>query len=94
LRKVIGIYNKTMDKFYLLYSNKQQEKLLSMAKNEEKLKEESEYYKTGTWFAYDAKENSNLLENEKEMKGIKFPAEPKVRARYSEEKKNAIKWIS
>jgi hypothetical protein len=84
-----------MDKFYLLYSNKKQEKLLSMAKNEEKMIEETEYFSNGTWFAYDAKVDSNLLENEKEMKGIKFPAEPKVRARYCEEdKKINFKWVA
>lgn len=84
-----------MEKYYLLYDNKNQSKLLSMAANEETLKLETEYYTTGVWFSYDSKENSNILENEKEMKGIKFPEVPKVRVRYGEqEKKITFKWVA
>jgi len=86
---------KSMAKYYLLYDNKNQNKLLSMAANEEILKSETEYYSTGVWFSYDCKENSNVLENEKEMKGIKFPEVPKVRVRYGEEeKKITFKWVA
>ena len=85
-----------MEKFYLLYSNKNQEKLHTTASSEEKMKNETEYYSSGVWFSYDQKEGSNLLENEKEMKGIKFPEVPKVRVRYGEEedKKTKFKWLS
>jgi hypothetical protein len=80
-------------KYYLLYSNEEQEKFLSTADNDEKLKSETEYYTTGVWFSYDKKENSNLLENEKKMKGIKFPEVAKERIRYSEEGKTNSKWL-
>lgn len=82
-------------KFYLLYNNRQQEKLLTMAENEEVLKEETEYYLTGVWFSYDMKENSNMLENEKEVKGIKFPQQAKERKKLWEETKNInFKWVA
>jgi len=85
-----------MDKFYLLYDNKKQDKLLSMAANEEKLKNETEYYNTGVWFSYDQKENSNILDNEKLMKNIEFPAQAKLRESYLEikNKKIEFKWLS
>jgi hypothetical protein len=66
-------------KFYVLYDSKDQKKLLTTADSDEKMKSETEYYTSGVWFSFDTKENSNLLENEKEIKGIKFPAEPKQR---------------
>lgn len=66
-------------KFYVLYNNKEQSKLLTTANSPEKLKNETEFYSEGFWFEYDRKEESNLIENEKEMKGIKFPKEPKSR---------------
>lgn len=83
-----------MGKFYLLYNNKQQTKLLTTAANEEIMKEESEYYTSGVWFSYDSKEGSNLIENEKEIKNSTFPIEPKVRVEYSESKNNNFKWLS
>lgn len=87
---------KTMEKFYALYNNKNQEKLLTTADSEEKLKNETEYYTSGVWFSYDRKENSNLIENEKEMKNIKFPEIAKEREHFKigEEKKPNFKWVS
>jgi len=83
-------------KFYALYDSKDQKRLLTTADSDEKLKTETEYYGNGLWFSYDMKENSNLLENEKELKGIKFPAEPKQRE-YKDEfgvvKKVDFKWV-
>lgn len=84
-----------MSKFYLLYNNKQQEKLLTTARNEEQIKLESEYYTFGAWFRYDEIENSSVIENEKEIKGIKFPAVAKIREKYSEaSKKLNLKWVA
>lgn len=83
-----------MGKFYLLYNNKQQTKLLTMAENEDVMKEETEYYSDGVWFSYDTKEGSNLLENEKEIKNTTFPIEPKIREPYTESKNNNFKWVS
>jgi len=80
------------EKYYLLYDNKNQTKLLATANSLENLKNETEYYSEGTWFEYDQKINSNLLENEKEMKGIKFPKEPKERLK--KEWKNEKNWLT
>jgi len=66
-------------KYYLLYNNKAQDKLLSTASSEEKLIEETSYYSGSTWFEYDTHLGSNLLFNEKIKTGIKFPKEPKKR---------------
>lgn len=70
-------------KYYLLYNNKKQEKLLTMASSNEKMIEETQFYSSGVWFSYDTKENSNMLENEKEVKGIKFPEQPIERPKFS-----------
>ena len=85
-----------MTKFYCLYNNKKQEKLLTTANNEEKLLAETEYYVSGTWFSYDIKDGSNLLENEKEMKGIKFPEVAKERnlKEIGSVKKQEFKWVA
>jgi len=80
------------EKYYLLYDNKNQTKLLATANSLENLKNETEYYSEGIWFEYDQKINSNLLENEKEMKGIKFPKEPKERLK--KEWKNEKNWLN
>jgi hypothetical protein len=87
---------KAMEKFYALYNNKNQEKLLTTANSEEKLKLETEYYTGGVWFSYDKKEDSNLIENEKEMKGIKFPEIAKQREykNTDTEKKSNFKWVA
>lgn len=84
-----------MAKFYCLYNNKKQEKLLTTASDEEKLLAETEYYVSGTWFSYDTKVDSNLLENEKEMKGIKFPEVAKQRnlKEIGSTKKQEFKWV-
>ncbi|NJO62637.1 MAG: hypothetical protein HC836_31735 [Richelia sp. RM2_1_2] len=66
-------------KFYLLYNNKNQEKLLSTAKTLEEIQEESQYFSAGAWFECD--DNNNVLSNEKYKSGIKFPKEPKIRER-------------
>ena len=84
-----------MSKYYCLYNNKKQEKLLTTAPNEEKLLSETEYYISGTWFSYDTKEGSNLLSNEKEMKGVKFPEVAKQRdlKEIGSVKKSEFKWV-
>jgi len=85
-----------MAKYYLLYNNDEQNKLLTTASSEEKLKSETEYYSEGVWFEYDQVENSNHLINEKKMKGIKFPVEPKSRDTkdFGEVKKKAFNWVA
>ncbi len=85
-----------MEKFYLLYNNKKQEKLLTTANSEEKLKEETEYYTEGVWFSYTVKEGTNLAENEKEVKGIVFPTTAKVReisSKFAAAQKPDFKWL-
>lgn len=73
------LQDKPILKFYLLYNNKAQEKLLSTASSEEKLLEETSYYSGGTWFEYDTTSGSSVLFNEKIKTGIKFPKQPKER---------------
>lgn len=87
------------NKFYLLYNNKQQEKLLTTASTYNKLTGETEYYSEGVWFEYDTKEGSNFLSNEKQMKGIDFPATPKERdydklKKNIQEAKSNFKWVA
>lgn len=83
-------------KFYLLYSNKAQDKFLCMAATLDKINEESQFYSEGAWFEYDMKENSNFLFNEKYVKGILFPSEPKKRiyAEFSTGIKPKLKWVN
>lgn len=85
-----------MGKYYLLYNNDEQSKLFTTASSVEKLESETEYYSDGVWFEYDQVENSNHLTNEKKMKGIKFPAEPKTRNSkdFGEVKKKAFNWVA
>jgi len=84
-----------LTKYYLLYNNEEQSKLLTTAPTEEKLKEETEFYTDGVWFEYDSNDGSNHLFNEKKMSGIEFPAEPKKRTQseFRPEKKIEFKWI-
>ncbi len=85
-----------LQKFYLLYSDEKQSKILSMARDLEVLENETEYFNQGTWFEYDHKENSNFLFNEKKLNGITFPTEPKKR-NYNEigsDRKLAFKWVT
>ena len=65
--------------------------MLVSANNLEEVAAESEYYTSGQWFQYNTKEGSNILENEKELKGIKFPEVAKERAKKIDNGKN---WIS
>ncbi len=84
-------------KFYLLYTDKQQTKLLTTASSKEILESESEYYDSGVWFEYDTTE-SNRITNEKTVKGVLFPKEPKQREYKKEEavvpKIAGFKWLS
>lgn len=84
------------NKFYCLYSDRDQTKFLSMAPTLEKLKEETEYWGEGVWFEYTHKDGSNLLENETEMAGIEFPKEPKKRLlkEFEGTPKSNFKWVS
>lgn len=70
---------KPTSKYYLLYNNKAQEKLITTASSEDKLHEETSYYSGGTWFEYDMYSGSSVLHNEKVKTGIKFPKQPKER---------------
>lgn len=78
-------------KWYSLYTNKAQEKLLACASSEEQLMEVTQYYSGGTWFEYD--DNNNRLTNEKLYKSVKFPKEPKEKPRYEDNKKINFKWV-
>lgn len=82
-------------KFYLLYNDDQQSKLLTTASSEEKIKSETEYYTNGIWFEYDQNDGSNFLFNEKKVKGIKFPFEAKLRVikDFAPVKKEVFKWV-
>ncbi len=84
-----------MAKFYCLYNNKKQEKLLTTADSEEKLKSETEFYTGGVWFSYDTKEGSNLIQNEKKQKKIQFPEVAKERnlKEIGSVKKQEFKWV-
>lgn len=83
-------------KFYLLYNDEKQSKLLTTASSEENVNSETLYYTEGVWFEYDQREASNHLFNEKKMKGIKFPAEAKLRVvkNFGSEKKESFKWVA
>lgn len=83
-------------KFYLLYKDDNQSKLLTTASSEEKRLSETEFYSEGTWFEYDQNDGSNFLFNEKKMKGIKFPTEPKVRdvKEFGTTPKASFKWVA
>ena len=82
-------------KFYLLYSDKQQSKLLTSAKSIDEIKSETEFYNSGVWFEYDTVSGSNLIINEKIVKGINFPETPKERyPQQADQSKNNFKWIS
>lgn len=82
------------NKFFLLYSDEKQSKLLSTAVDLDMVKSESEYYTKGTWFEYDLKENSNVLHNEKVVKAIAFPESPKQRHFTHEDSgKVEFKWL-
>ncbi len=67
-----------------------------MADSLEKVNSETEYYTEGKWYSYDTKEGSNLLENEKELKGIKFPEVAKQRnlKELTGAKKQEFKWVA
>lgn len=86
----------SVTKFYLLYNDEKQSKLLTTASSEEKLNIETEYYSDGVWFEYDQNEGTNHLFNEKKMKGIKFPTEAKLKLvkNYGSEKKESFKWVA
>jgi hypothetical protein len=77
-------------KNYLLYSNKDQEKLYAIAHSKEEIKEVSSLYTEGVWFEYDVeiKEgHADVLFNEKLYKGRpKFADEPIVKEEKKEEK--------
>lgn len=82
-----------MKKYYCLYSDKNQTKLLACAESKEQLLEESQYYKEGQWFEYDIDPNNEKkIENEKLYKFNKFPKEPKNRPFHIPEDKH-YKWV-
>lgn len=88
----------TGTKFYLLYSDKNQSKLLTSAKDKDEVKSESEYYTNGVWFEYDCVSGSNVIVNEKTLKGVVFPETAKSRPseqRYVQDiNGKTFKWIS
>jgi len=79
-------------KYYTLYTDKQQTKLLAAVPSLEEVKSESEYYTAGVWFEYDQKVGSSLLFNEKVLTGVTFPKEAKKRevSKYDSD----FKWIT
>lgn len=83
-------------KFYLLYSDEQQSKLLTTASSDEKMKIETDYYTNGVWFEYDQNDGSNFLFNEKKIKGIKFPSEAKLRVvkDFGSKDMKPFKWVA
>ncbi len=63
----------------------------------ERLESETEFYSSGFWFEYDTVEKSNLIINEKLLKGIVFPKEPKTRDYIESEvktKTTGFKWLT
>ena len=86
-----------LEKYYALYTDKQQTKLLSLAASIEQIKEETEYHSEGVWFEYDQKPGSNLLLNERLLsEKIVFPKEPKKRfyKDYDSKEHGNFKWVS
>jgi hypothetical protein len=80
-----------MEKYYLLYNNEDQDKLLAAASSEQQIKDESQFYTDGVWFEYDD-DNGNLLNEKKYRKKVKFPNEPLKRERIREVKSSG--WLS
>lgn len=70
-------------KYYSLYENKDQKKLLAAAYSKEELKEVSLEYTGGTWFEYDVEieeGKTDLMYNERLYKGRpKFAAEINIK---------------
>jgi hypothetical protein len=86
-----------LEKYYALYSDKEQTKLLSLASSIEKVRIETEYHSAGVWFEYDQKPGSNFLFNERILQGIEFPKEPKKReygSHFDSPTKPNFKWVS
>jgi hypothetical protein len=80
-------------KWYSLYNNESQDKLLACASSEEKIKEVSEFYATGVWFEYD--DINNILHNERLYGGkVSFPETPKARSREVVPPKKEFKWVA
>jgi hypothetical protein len=79
-------------KWFSLYTNQAQDKLLACTRFEEKIAEISEFYSTGVWFEYD--DVNNILHNERLYKGkVKFPEQPKERPRV-EIVSPKFKWVA
>ena len=67
-----------MDKFYCLYSDASQEKLLACADDIDGVIAESKFYSEGCWFEYDMEDNHNLY-NEREFGYDQFPEDPSLK---------------
>ena len=75
---------------YLLYNDKEQSKLLSLAESIEELKFESQFYTGGTWFQYDCIGNK-LINEIVYSKKTSFPKNPKKREPFKSDNKH--NWI-
>ena len=78
-----------MEKYWLLYSDKDQTKLLASAYEEDQLDFESQYYSKGCWFEYDIETSKNetdfLINERKYIKTIIFPKKPFDRPKHGDE---------
>lgn len=86
-----------MEKYWLLYSDKDQTKLLASAQEEDQIDFESQYYSKGCWFEYDTEISPNkteyLINERKYSKAIKFPETPFDRPKYGDDEYNQS-WTS
>lgn len=80
------------EKFYLLYEDKDQSKLLATASSEKEIPEESEYYSNGYWFEYDLDKGKFLTNEKPYKKKVEFPEEPKIPKKYKPTE-SLSKWI-
>lgn len=66
------------NKYYLLYSDNKQTKLIASAEDIDEVIYESKFRKEGCWFEYDIKDDHDLY-NEREFGYDQFPEEPEER---------------
>ncbi len=66
------------NKFYCLYTDASQGKLLACANDIDEVMAESKFYSEGCWFEYDIEDNHDLY-NEREFGYDQFPEDPSSR---------------
>lgn len=79
-------------KYYCLYTDELQTRLLAIAESKEQIKEETQYYSDGCWFEYNLVDDKFLVD-EKILRRYKFPKEAKERPELRLEDKNH-KWVT